>query len=73
MRPISHVVPAALMELLRNTPLSDGKVRFAWKTAVGPAIERATAVKLENGVLLVDGPAVEPRDQAIEGRNSHPS
>ena len=54
MHPISHVVPAALMELLRTAPLSDGKVAFAWKTAVGPALERATAVKLVAGTLIVD-------------------
>ena len=54
MRSISHIVPAALMELLRTTPLSDGKVTFAWKAAVGPALERATAVKLEAGTLIVE-------------------
>lgn len=54
MRPIAHVVPAALMELLRTAPLSDGKVTFAWRAAVGPALERATAVKLESGVLIVE-------------------
>ena len=54
MRPISHVVPAALIELLRTAPLSDGKVTFAWKTAVGPALERATAVRLAAGTLIVE-------------------
>jgi hypothetical protein len=54
MRSISHIVPAALMELLRTAPLSDGKVTFAWKTAVGPALERATNVKLEGGTLIVE-------------------
>ena len=54
MHPISHVVPAALMELLRTSPLSNGKVAFAWKTAVGPALERVTAVRLEGGTLIVD-------------------
>ena len=54
MRPIAHVVPAALMELLRTTPLSDGKVGFAWRAAVGPAIERVTAVKLEGDLLIVE-------------------
>jgi Dna[CI] antecedent, DciA len=53
-RSISHIVPAALMQLLGNAPLSDGKVTFAWNTAVGPALERATAVKLDRGVLFVD-------------------
>jgi Protein of unknown function (DUF721). len=47
-------MPGALMELLRGTPLSDGKVTFAWNAAVGPAIERVTAVKLERKVLLVE-------------------
>jgi hypothetical protein len=54
MHPISHVVPAALMELLRTTPLSEGKVAFAWKTAVGVALERATSVKLEGATLIVE-------------------
>jgi predicted nucleic acid-binding Zn ribbon protein len=53
-RPIAHAVPAALIELLRTTPLSDGKVTFAWRTAVGPAVDRATAVKLDRGVLIVE-------------------
>ena len=54
MRPIAHVVPAALMELLRTTPLSVGKVGFAWRAVVGPAIERATSVKLEGDMLIVE-------------------
>ncbi|HMB82264.1 MAG TPA: DciA family protein [Vicinamibacterales bacterium] len=44
----------ALIELLRGSPTSDGKVTFAWKAAVGPAIERVTHVKLERKVLLVE-------------------
>jgi hypothetical protein len=54
MRSIGHVMPAALMELLSTCPLSDGKVTFAWKAAVGPALQRATAVKLDGGVLYVE-------------------
>jgi len=54
MRSISLIVPAALRELLRTAPLSDGKVTFAWKAAVGPALERATDVKLEAGTLIVE-------------------
>ena len=42
------------MELLRAMPLSHGKVEFAWKTAVGPALQRATFVRLEGTQLLVD-------------------
>ncbi len=54
MRPIAHALPGALTELLKAAPLSDGKVSFAWRAAVGPALERVTAVKLEGRVLLVD-------------------
>jgi hypothetical protein len=54
MQPLSHGLPGALVELLRGSPLSDGKVTFAWKAAVGPAFERVTHVKLERKVLLVE-------------------
>ena len=54
MRPLHDGMPGALIELLRGSPLSDGKVTFAWKAAVGPAIERVTHVKLERRVLLVE-------------------
>ena len=54
MLPISSGLPGALAELLRCSPLSDGKVTFAWKAAVGPAFERVTHVKLEHRVLLVE-------------------
>ena len=51
---ISHAIPGAVVELLRTAPLSPGKVAFAWDAAVGPAVQRATAVRLEGDVLLVD-------------------
>jgi Dna[CI] antecedent, DciA len=54
MNPIGSVVPGAIVALLRDAPLSAGKVTFAWNAAVGPAVQRATSVHLENGVLLVD-------------------
>ena len=54
MRPLSSALPGALAELLRETPLSPGKVAFAWRAAVGPTIEQATEVKLERGILLVE-------------------
>jgi hypothetical protein len=44
MLPLSSGLPGALVELLRGSPNSDGKVTFAWKAAVGPAIERVTNV-----------------------------
>lgn len=54
MRPLTHALPGALAELLRDTPLSNGKVEFAWKAAVGNGLERGTSVRLEGAVLLVD-------------------
>jgi hypothetical protein len=57
MRPLTHAIPGALMALLRPAPLSDGKVEFAWRAAVGPALQRVTAVKLEGGVLIVETPS----------------
>jgi Dna[CI] antecedent, DciA len=54
MRPLTQAVPGALAALLRDVPLSTGKVDFAWKAAVGRGLERVTAVRLEDRVLLVD-------------------
>jgi len=54
MKPASAAIPGAVAELLRDAPLSDGKIAFAWKVAVGPALDRATAVKLDGTVLLVE-------------------
>jgi Dna[CI] antecedent, DciA len=54
MKALSHIVPSALLILLRDAPLSNGKVGFAWRAAVGPAVERATQVRLEQRVLIVE-------------------
>jgi Dna[CI] antecedent, DciA len=59
MRPLNAAVPGALASLLRAAPLSHGKVVFAWRTAVGPAMDRVTSVRLDGGVLFVD--AVSPQ------------
>jgi predicted nucleic acid-binding Zn ribbon protein len=53
-RPLNSALPGALAELLRDAPLSPGKVSFAWRAAVGPALERETSVRLESGTLFVD-------------------
>jgi hypothetical protein len=53
-RPLQQAIPGALTEILRAAPLTDGKVGFAWRTAVGPALERVTAVKLVQRVLIVE-------------------
>ena len=54
MRPIQQALPGALAEIMRAAPLSAGKGDFAWRAAVGSAVERVTAVRLEGRVLLVE-------------------
>jgi hypothetical protein len=56
MRPLTQALPGALAALLRDVPISIGKVDFAWKAAVGTAVERVTSVRLENRVLIVEVP-----------------
>jgi len=51
--PIHRVIPDALAEILRKAPLTDEKVAFAWRSSVGPAIDRGTSVTLQDGVLWV--------------------
>ena len=59
MRPLSQALPGALAELLRDAPLSPGKVNFAWRAAVGAGVERVTAVRLEGGVLVVEAASTQ--------------
>jgi predicted nucleic acid-binding Zn ribbon protein len=53
-RPLNSALPGALAELLRDAPLSPGKVQFAWRAAVGPAVDRETSVRLVDKTLVVD-------------------
>ncbi len=59
MRPLNSALPGALAELLKDAPLSPGKVAFAWRAAVGPALERETSVRLDNGTLIVDAASAQ--------------
>ena len=82
-RPLQDALPGAVAELLRGAPLSPGKVGFAWRTAVGPALERVTAVRLDGRTLLVETtsaqwtrevrrstPVILPRLQTLLGRDA---
>jgi predicted nucleic acid-binding Zn ribbon protein len=54
MEPLATALPATVRRLLRQGEMSQGKLDFAWKTAVGPAIGRATTVRLQaHGTLEV--------------------
>jgi hypothetical protein len=46
-------MPDALADILRKAPLTPEKVAFAWRTAVGPAVERVTSVELQGYILHV--------------------
>jgi hypothetical protein len=53
-------MPAVVADVIRKAPLTDEKVAFAWRLAVGPAVAKATTVRLAaNGTLYVkaDAPA----------------
>jgi hypothetical protein len=51
--PLNHVLPDALAAILRKAPLTADKVAFAWRTAVGPALDRVTTIELKGAVLHV--------------------
>jgi predicted nucleic acid-binding Zn ribbon protein len=49
-----RLIPGVLREVVRKAPLSAEKVAFAWRASVGPALDRATSVRLgDDGVLHV--------------------
>ena len=47
-------MPRVVAEIVRAAPLSPAKVAFAWRLAVGPAVERNTTIHLDHGVLIVE-------------------
>lgn len=47
-------MPAVVEEVVRKAPLTPEKVAFAWRVSVGPAVGKATSVRLgDDGVLHV--------------------
>jgi len=46
-------MPGVLADILRKAPLTPEKVAFAWRSAVGPAVDNATTIELRQGVLYV--------------------
>jgi predicted nucleic acid-binding Zn ribbon protein len=54
MQAIGQVLPRAIAEIVRQAPLSAGKVDFAWRSSVGTAMARASSVLLVDGVLIVE-------------------
>lgn len=52
--PVHQIMPEALANVLRATPLTPDKIDFAWRTVVGPAVARATTVALHGHTLHVE-------------------
>jgi hypothetical protein len=70
--PAQSAIPNVLAEVLRKAPLTPEKVSFAWRHAVGPAIDRVSAARLgDAGVLYITvtephwGPAVHKSSRLI--------
>ncbi|MCC7416701.1 MAG: DUF721 domain-containing protein [Acidobacteria bacterium] len=83
MRPIQQAMPGALAALLRGVPLSEGKIGFAWRAAVGGRFDRVTSVRLEQRALIVEAataawarevrraiPVILPRMQTLLGADA---
>jgi predicted nucleic acid-binding Zn ribbon protein len=51
---VQRVLPDTLSEIVRRQPLTQAKVDFAWRTAVGPALARVSSAQLDgDGTLRV--------------------
>jgi hypothetical protein len=53
MLPVHHFMGQVLASVLRKAPLSAEKVAFAWRMAVGPAVDRVTTVEWRDRTLHV--------------------
>jgi hypothetical protein len=50
----NKVLPGVVAEVIRRAPLTDAKVSFAWRLTVGPALAKATTVRLDaDGTLHI--------------------
>ena len=51
-------MPGVVAEVVRKAPLTPEKVAFAWRLTVGPALAKATSVRLaDDGTLYVTADA----------------
>jgi len=62
-QPLKQAIPRALVDIVRRSPLSTGKVDFAWGMAVGPAVQRNTDIRLEGGLLIIEAASRQWADE----------
>ena len=62
MERVSQVIPDAITAILRKAPLCDEKIAFAWRMAVGPALDKVTTLAYRDGVPIsvMEGDYVRP-------------
>lgn len=63
MQPLKQAIPGALVDIVRRAPLSPGKVAFAWGMAVGPAVQRNTDIRLDDGLLIIEAASRQWADE----------
>lgn len=68
-RPLQQAVPGALAALLRDAPLSPGKVAFVWRAAVGASLDRVTTARLDDRVLIVDASSAHWAREVVRSRD----
>jgi predicted nucleic acid-binding Zn ribbon protein len=59
-QPLNAALPSVLRALLVRAPMSDEKLAFAWRLAVGPSLQRVTHLTLRD-------------DGTVEVRVDHPA
>lgn len=50
---VQEFLPEALAGIIQKAPLTPEKVAFAWRMAVGPAVDKVTTIELRDRVLHV--------------------
>ncbi|HYE85927.1 MAG TPA: DUF721 domain-containing protein [Vicinamibacterales bacterium] len=52
----NKVLPGIVAEVIRKAPLTEAKVAFAWRLAVGPTLGKSTRARLaDDGTLYIQG------------------
>jgi hypothetical protein len=65
--PVRDVLTPVVARVIRDAPLSAEKVAFAWRTVVGPALDRGTTVRYADGILHVTARDPQWQDEVRRG------